>query len=57
MNNHKTMYLIYDENGEPMRMVRTLHEAQHLIKTYTDWSYRCVAAEPPPMPKLPEALF
>jgi len=57
MNDHKTMYLIYDENGEPMRMVRTIHEAQHIIKTYTDWSYRRVAAEPPPIPKLPEALF
>ena len=51
------MYIIYDENGEPMRMVKTLHEAQHIIKTYTDWSYRYVKATPPPKPELPEALF
>lgn len=57
MSSSKGMYLIYDENGEPMRMVRTKHEADHIIKTYTDWSYRFVKAEPPPIPTLPEALF
>lgn len=51
------MYIIYDENGEPMRMVKTKHEADHIIKTYTDWSYRYIKATPPPKPELPEALF
>jgi hypothetical protein len=36
------MFLIYDENGELMRWVRTKAEADHIIKTYTDWSWRYV---------------
>jgi len=34
------MYLIYDENGELMRWVKTKVEANHIIKTYTNWSLR-----------------
>ena len=28
-------YLILDEHGQPMRKVKTKHEADTLIKTYT----------------------
>ena len=34
------MYLIYDENGELMRWVKTKHEANYIIRTYTNWSWR-----------------
>ena len=34
------MYYIYDENGELMRWVKTKHEANHIIKTYTNWTWR-----------------
>ena len=34
------MYLIYDEYGELMRWVKTKTEANHIIKTYTNWSWR-----------------
>lgn len=33
------MYMIYDENGELMRWVKTKAEANHIIKTYTNWSW------------------
>lgn len=36
------MYLIYDENGELMRWTRFKAEANHLIKTYANWSYKFV---------------
>lgn len=49
-------YNIYDENGELMRTVRTKHEADSLIKTYTDWSYRFVKADKPKL-DLPDAPF
>ena len=38
-------YKIYDENGELMRTVKTKHEAEHLTKTYTDWTYQFVKAQ------------
>ena len=34
------MYLIYDECGELMRWVKTKAEANHIIKTYTNWYWR-----------------
>ena len=34
------MYFIYDENGELMRWVKTKAEANHIVKTYTNWTYR-----------------
>lgn len=37
------MYLILDENKEVMRKVPTKAEAEYLLKTYTDWSYKYVA--------------
>ena len=40
------MYLIYDENGELMRWVKTKPEAAYIIRTYTNWSYRYVQIKP-----------
>jgi len=34
------MFMIYDESGELMRWVKTKAEANHIIKTYTNWSWR-----------------
>jgi hypothetical protein len=51
------MYMLYDEFGQPIRMVKTKHEAEYLIKTYTDWTYRYMKIDPPPPLQLPEALF
>ena len=50
------MYMIYDENGELMRWVRTKAEANHIIKTYTNWSW---IYKPKVKPKFnfEEALF
>jgi hypothetical protein len=36
------MYLIYDENRELMRWVKTKAEATYIIRTYTNWAYRYV---------------
>jgi hypothetical protein len=36
------MFLIYDEHGELMRWVKTKAEANHILKTYTNWSWRYV---------------
>ena len=36
------MYMIYDEFGELMRWVKTKHEANHILKTYTNWNWRLV---------------
>ena len=47
-------YKIYDENGELMRTVKTKHEAEHLIKTYIDWTYQFVKAD---KPKFEDAPF
>ena len=49
-------YKIYDEHGELMRTVKTKHEAEHLIKTYTDWTYQFVQAEKQIL-DLPDAPF
>jgi len=32
-------YVVFDEHGEVMRWVKTKHEAEHIVKTYKDWSY------------------
>jgi hypothetical protein len=37
-----SMYLIYDENGELMRWVKSKAEANYIIKTYTNWAWRYV---------------
>jgi len=50
-------YKIFDEHGELMRTVKTKHEAEHLIKTYTDWSYQFVKAEKPDLNQFEDALF
>jgi hypothetical protein len=52
-----THYRIYDEHGELMRIVKTKHEAEHLIKTYTDWSYQFVKGTKPDLTNLGEAPF
>ncbi len=49
-------YKIYDEHGELMRTVKTKHEADHLIQTYTDWSYQFVKADKHKL-DLPDAPF
>ena len=49
-------YLIFDEHGQPMRKVKTKHEADTLIKTYTDWSYKFVKHEKQKL-DLPDAPF
>ena len=37
-----------------MRTVKTKHEAEYLIKTYTDWTYQYVKAD---KPKFEDAPF
>jgi hypothetical protein len=49
-------YKLYDENNELMRTVKTKHEAEHLIKTYTNWYYKFVKYKQPKL-DLPEAPF
>ncbi len=49
-------YKIYDEYGELMRTVKTKHEAEHLIQTYTDWTYQFVKADKLKL-DLPDAPF
>ena len=49
-------YVLLDEHGQAMRTVKTKHEAENLIKTYTDWSYKFVKAEKPTL-DLPDAPF
>jgi len=49
-------YKIFDEHGELMRTVKIKHEAEHLIKTYTDWSYQFVKVEKQKL-DLPDAPF
>ena len=49
-------YKIFDEHGELMRTVKTKHEAEHLIHTYTDWSYEFVKVEKQKL-DLPDAPF
>jgi hypothetical protein len=49
-------YKIFDEHGEVMRTVKTKHEAEQLIKTYTDWTYQFVKADKPKL-DLPDAPF
>ncbi len=49
-------YRIYDEHGELMRTVKTKHEADQLIKTYTNWSYQFVRADKLKL-DLPDAPF
>ena len=49
-------YKIYDENNEVIRIVKTKHEAESIIKTYTNWSYKYI--KPIKMDlNLPEAPF
>ena len=33
-------YIIYNEDGEKMRVVQRLEEAKHLVETRQDWSYK-----------------
>jgi hypothetical protein len=49
--------MIYDEFGQPMRMVRDLYDAERLIKTYKGWRYCFMDVEPPPVLKEEEVLF
>ena len=49
-------YKIFDEHGELMRTDKTKHEAEHLIHTYTDWSYQFVKVEKQKL-DLPDAPF
>jgi hypothetical protein len=48
------MFMIYDESGELMRWVKTKAEANHIIKAYTDWSWRYV---PTVKPKFDWSVF
>ena len=50
------MYLILDEYGQAMRVVKTKHEAESLIKIYTDWSYKFVKKKKQKL-DLPDAPF
>ena len=50
-------YEIYDENGELMRIVGSKAEAQNIVKTYTDWSYKFVKKEPLDLSSLGDAPF
>lgn len=49
-------YVIFDEHGEVMRWVKTKHEAEHIVKTYKDWSYLYVPAKKQKL-DLPDAPF
>ncbi len=33
-------YMLYDEDGEKMRVVHKLEEAKEIIKTRADWTYK-----------------
>lgn len=33
-------YMIYNEDGEKMRVVSRLEEAKQLVETRADWSYK-----------------
>lgn len=49
-------YVIFDEHGEVMRWVKTKHEAEHIVKTYKDWSYMYVPGKLKKL-DLPDAPF
>lgn len=42
MTHKSNYYMIFDEFGQPMRWVKTKHEADALITTYKDWTYKFV---------------
>ena len=33
-------YMLYDEDGEKMRVVHRLEEAKQLVETRTGWTYK-----------------
>ncbi len=49
-------YKIYDEDNEVIRIVKSKHEAESIIKTYTNWTYKFVKSKKVQF-DLPEATF
>lgn len=35
-------YIIKDENGETMRVVRRQEEARHIVQSRAGWTFKCV---------------
>lgn len=49
-------YVIFDENGQIMRWVKTKDEAEKFIKIYEGWSYHMVKPKKEKL-DLPDAPF
>lgn len=49
-------YKIYDEYDQLMRIVKTRHEADHLINLYEGWTYKFVKSKKQNL-DLPDAPF
>jgi hypothetical protein len=50
-------YIIKDENGEAMRLVRRHEEAKHIIDIYTNWTMEYIKEPKPDLPPFEEAPF
>ena len=50
-------YIIYDEDGEKMRVVGKLEEAKALVKDRQDWSYKYFKPPKPEPFNFEEAPF
>ena len=50
-------YIIKDENGEAMRLVRRHEEAKCILEIYTNWTMEYIKEPKPDLPQLPEAPF
>ena len=50
-------YLIYNEDGEKMRIVNKLEEAKDLIKNKPDWTYKFFKTPKPEPYNFEEAPF
>ena len=50
-------YIIKDENGEAMRLVRRHEEAKYILEIYTDWTMEYIKEPKLELPPLPEAPF
>jgi len=54
-----TNYLIYNEDGELMRVVGRQEEARHLVNARDGWSFKCKRTPKPivDLSQFQEALF
>ena len=59
MTHKQSYYLISDEYGQPMRWVKTKHEADAIVAIYDGWNYKFLKVAKPEvdLSKFEDALF